>query len=68
MILTSFGESLGEGVVESVAVPPLALLPLVLLARTSIALDRGEREMHLNLVTLITAHFITVWNILWMVE
>ena len=68
MILTSFGESLGEGVLESDLAPPLALLPLVLLARTSIALDRGEREMHLNLVTLITAHFITVWNILWMVE
>ena len=68
MILTSFGESLGEGVVESVAVPPLALLPLVLLLRTSIALDRGEREMHLNLVTLTAARFTTVWNILWMVE
>ena len=68
MILTSFDELLGEGVLESVLVPPLTLLPLVLLLRTSIALERGEREMHLNLVTLITAHFITVWNILWMVE
>ena len=68
MILTSFDELLGEGVLESDLVPPLTLLPLVLLVRTSIALDRGEREMHLNLVTLITAHFITVWNILWMVE
>ncbi len=68
MILTSFGDLFGEGVLESDLAPPLALLPLVLLARTSIALDRGEREMHLNLVTLITAHFITVWNILWMVE
>ena len=68
MILTSFDELLGEGVLESDIVPPLTLLPLVLLLRTSIALERGEREMHLNLVTLITAHFITVWNILWMVE
>ena len=68
MILTSFDELLGEGVLESVLVPPLTLLPLVLLLRTSIALDRGEREMHLNLVTLMAAHFSTVWNILWMVE
>ena len=68
MILTSFGDLMGDGVVESVPVPPFVTVPLVLLLRTSIALDRGEREMHLNLVTLITAHFITVWNILWMVE
>ena len=68
MILTFFDELLGEGVLESVLVPPLTLLPLVLLLRTSIALDRGEREMHLNLVTLMAAHFSTVWNILWMVE
>ena len=68
MILTSFDELLGEGVLESDLVPPLTLLPLVLLVRTSIALDRGEREMHLNLVTLMVAHFSTVWNILWMVE
>ena len=67
MILTSFDELLGEGVLESDLVPPLTLLPLVLLVRTSIALDRGEREMHLNLVTLMAAHFSTVWNILWMV-
>ena len=68
MILTSFDELLGEGVLESDLVPPLTLLPLVLLVRTSIALDRGEREMHLNLVTLTAARFTTVWNILWMVE
>ena len=68
MILTSFDELLGEGVLESVLVPPLTLLPLVLLLRTSIALERGEREMHLNLVTLMAARFSTVWNILWMVE
>ena len=67
MILTSFDELQGEGVVESDIVPPLTLLPLVLLLRTSIALDRGEREMHLNLVTLTAARFRTVWNILWMV-
>ena len=67
MILTSFDELLGEGVLESDLVPPLTLLPLVLLVRTSIALDRGEREMHLNLITLMAAHFSTVWNILWMV-
>ena len=68
MILTSFDELLGEGVLESDLVPPLTLLPLVLLVRTSIALERGEREMHLILVTLMAAHFSTVWNILWMVE
>ena len=68
MILTSFDELQGEGVVESDIVPPLTLLPLVLLLRTSIALDRGESEMHLILVTLMAAHFRTVWNILWMVE
>ena len=68
MILTSFTDLLGEGVVESDIVPPLTLLPLVLLLRTSIALDRGEREMHFILVTLMAAHFSTVWNILWMVE
>ena len=68
MILTSFGDLMGDGVVELYIVPPLALLPLVLLLRTSIALDRGEGEMHLNLVTLMAAHFSTVWNILWMVE
>ena len=68
MILTSFDELMGEGVLESDLAPPLALLPLVLLARTSIALERGERETHLNLVTLTAAHFSTVWNILWMVE
>ena len=64
MILTSFGDLFGEGVLESDLAPPLALLPLVLLARTSIALDRGEREMHLNLVTLITSQFINVLKIL----
>ena len=68
MILTSFDELLGEGVVESDPVPPFVTVPLVLLARTSIALERGEREMNLILVTLMAAHFNTVWNILWMVE
>ena len=68
MILTSFGDLLGEGVVESDLVFPLVVVPLVLLLRTSIALGRDEREMHLNLVTLTAAHFSTVWNILWMVE
>ena len=68
MILTSFGESLGEGVLESVAVPPFVTVSLVLLVRISIALERGEREMHLNLVTLMAVRFKTVWNILWMVE
>jgi len=68
MILTSFGDLMGDGVVESVPVPPFVTVPLVLLLRTSIALERGEREMHLNLVTLMAAHFSTVWNILWMVE
>ena len=68
MILTSFDELLGDDELESVLVPPLTLLPLVLLLRTSIALERGEREMHLNLVTLMAARFSTVWNILWMVE
>ena len=67
MILTSFDELLGEGVVESDPVPPFVTVPLVLLARTSIALERGEREMHLNLVTLMAVRFTTVWNILWMV-
>ena len=68
MILTSFDELLGDDELESVLVPPLTLLPLVLLLRTSIALERGEREIYLNLVTLMVAHFSTVWNILWMVE
>ena len=68
MILTSFDELLGDDELESVLVPPLTLLPLVLLLRTSIALERGEREIYLNLVTLMAAHFSTVWNILWMVE
>ena len=68
MILTSFGDLLGDEELESDPVPPLTLLPLVLLLRTSIALDRGEREMHLNLVTLMVARFMTVWNILRMVE
>ena len=67
MILTSFGDLFGEGVLESDLAPPLTLLPLVLLLRTSIALERDEREMHLNLVTLTAARFRTVWNILWMV-
>ena len=68
MKLTSFDVLLEEGVLESVLVPPFVTVSLVLLARTSIALDRGEREMHLNLVTLMAARFRTVWNILWMVE
>ena len=68
MILTSFDELLGEGVLESVAVPPFVTVSLVLLVRISIALERGEREMHLNLVTLMAVRFKTVWNILWMVE
>ena len=68
MILTSFTDLLGEGVAESDLVPPFVTVSLVLLVRTSIALDRGEREMHLNLVTLTAARFTTVWNILWMVE
>ena len=68
MILTSFDVILGEGVLESDLVPPFVTLSLVLLLRTSIALERGEREMHLILVTLMAAHFSTVWNILWMVE
>ena len=68
MILTSFGDLFGDEVLESDIVPPLTLLPLVLLLRTSIVLERGEREMHLNLVTLMAAHFSTVWNIFWMVE
>ena len=68
MILTSFDELLGEGVLESDIVPPFVTVSLVLLLRTSIALERGEREMHLNLVTLMAARFSTVWNILWMVE
>ena len=68
MILTSFGDLLGDEELESDPVPPLTLLPLVLLLRTSIALDRGEGEMHLNLVTLMVARFMTVWNILRMVE
>ena len=68
MILTSFDELLGDEELESVLVPPLTLLPLVLLLRTSIALERGEREIYLNLVTLMAARFSTVWNILWMVE
>ena len=68
MILTSFDELLGEGVLESDLVPPFVTVSLVLLLRTSIALERGEREMHLILVTLMAAHFSTVWNILWMVE
>ncbi len=68
MKLTSFDVLLEEGVLESVPVPPFVTVSLVLLARTSIALERGEREMHLNLVTLMVAHFSTVWNILWMVE
>ena len=68
MILTSFDELLGEGVLESDLVPPFVTVSLVLLLRTSIALERGEREMHLNLVTLMAARFSTVWNILWMVE
>ena len=68
MILTSFDELLEEGVLESVPVPPFVTVSLVLLARTSIALERGEREMLLILVTLMAARFITVWNILWMVE
>ena len=54
--------------VESDPVPPFVTVPLVLLARTSIALERGEREIYLDLVTLMAAHFSTVWNILWMVE
>ena len=68
MILTSFDVLLGEGVLESDLVPPFVTLSLVLLLRTSIALERGEREMYLNLVTLMVARFSTVWNILWMVE
>ena len=68
MILTSFTDLLGEGVAESDLVPPFVTVSLVLLLRTSIALERGEREMHLNLVTLMAARFSTVWNILWMVE
>ena len=68
MILTSFDELLGDDELESVLVPPLTLLQLVLLLRTSIALERGEREIYLNLVTLMVARFSTVWNILWMVE
>ena len=68
MILTSFDELLGEGVLESDLVPPFVTVSLVLLLRTSIALERGEREMHLILVTLMVARFSTVWNILWMVE
>ena len=68
MKLTSFDDLMGDGVVESDLAPPLTLIPLVLLLQTSIALDRGEREMHFNLVTLMAAHFSTVWNILRMVE
>ena len=68
MILTSFDELLGDEELESVLVPPFVTVSLVLLLLTSIALERGEREMHLNLVTLMAAHFSTVWNILWMVE
>ena len=68
MILTSFDELMGEGVVESDLVFPLVVVPLVLLLRTSIALGRDERELHLNLVTLTAARFRTVWNILWIVE
>ena len=68
MILTSFDELLGEGVLESDLAPPFVTVSLVLLLRTSIALERGEREMHLNLVTLMAARLSTVWNILWMVE
>ena len=67
MILTSFGDLLGD-VVESVPVPPFVTVPLVLLARTSIALGRGEREMHFDFITLMVARFTTVWNILRMVE
>lgn len=68
MILTSFDDLMGDGVLESDLVPPFVTVSLVLLLRTSIALDRGEREMHLNLVTFMVARFSTVWNILWMVE
>ena len=68
MILTSFDELLGDEELESVLVPPFVTVSLVLLLRTSIALDRGEGEMHLNLVTLMVARFMTVWNILRMVE
>ena len=68
MILTSFTDLLGEGVAESDLVPPFVTVSLVLLLRTGIALERGERDMHLILVTLMAAHFSTVWNILWMVE
>ena len=68
MILTSFDELLGEGVLESDLVPPFVTVSLVLLVRTSIALDRGEREMHFDFITLMVARSSTVWNILWMVE
>lgn len=68
MILTSFTDLLGEGVVESDLVPPFVTVSLVLLLRTGIALERGEREMHLILVTFMVARFTTVWNILRMVE
>ena len=67
MILTSFDELLGEGVLESDLVPPFVTVSLVLLLRTSIALGRGEREMHFDFITLMVAHFSTVWKILWMV-
>ena len=68
MILTSFGDLMGDGVVESVPVPPFVTVSLVLLARTSIALGRGERETHFDFITLMVARFTTVWNTLWMVE
>ena len=68
MILTSFDEFLGEEELESVLVPPFVTVSLVLLARTSIALGRGERETHFDFITLMVARFTTVWNTLWMVE
>ena len=68
MKLTSFGDLMGDGVVELYIVPPFVIVPLVLLVRTSIALGRGEREMHFDFITLMVARFSTVWNILRMVE
>ena len=68
MKLTSFDVLLEEGVLESVLVPPFVTVSLVLLARTSIALGRGERETHFDFITLMVARFTTVWNTLWMVE
>ena len=68
MILTSFDELSGEGVVESDPVPPFVIVSLVLLLCTSIALGRGERETHFDFITLMVARFSTVWNILRMVE